>query len=244
VTGPFGNLKDLMNMEMKSMKMVGYLVNYPNGISGEKGIYYNYILAANGLFIEAANPMLAARIPVAGCEVKGLAPIKTKFALTYGSIPQYLFDLALDTFLAVPDREHYVAVTASAGYHLYVPVQDKGDASVVYEVGDCVVLDIHSHGHMRASFSSQDNADEVGLKLYAVVGRLHATPVVKLRVGVYGYFHSLAWRDVFDGCLVGAAEFEDEEVKIEGDLHGIAAPDVPELQHLGSWLRWDRFFRR
>lgn len=226
------------------MKMVGYLVNYPDGISGEKGIYYSYILAANGLFIEAANPMLAARVPVAGCEVRGLAPLKTKIAPTYGSIPQYLFDLALDTFLAVPDREHYVAVTASAGYHLYVPVQDKGNASVVYEVGDSIVLDIHSHGHMRASFSHQDDTDETGLKLYAVVGRLNAMPVVKLRVGVYGYFHSLAWHDVFDGSLAGAIESEEEEVKIESDIQSIAAPDAPEFQHFGSWLRWDRFFRR
>ena len=226
------------------MKMVGYLVNYPDGISGEKGIYYSYILAANGLFIEASNPMLAARVPVAGCEIRGLAPMKAKIALTYGSIPQHLFDLALDTFLAAPDRERYVAVTAAAGYHLCVPVQDEGDASVIYEVGDSVVLDIHSHGHMRAAFSSQDNTDETGLKLYAVVGRLNATPEVRLRVGVYGYFHSLTWHDVFDGSLIGAVEFEEEEVKIEGDIHGITAPDAPELQHHGSWLRWHRFFRR
>ena len=226
------------------MKVVGYLVNYPDGISGEKGIYYNYILAANGLFIEAANPMLAARVQVAECQVRGLAPVKMKLALTYGSIPRHFFDLALDTFLAAPDRERYVAVTASAGYHFYVPVQDEGDASVVYEVGNSVVLDIHSHGHMRASFSPQDNTDETGLKLYAVVGRLNATPVVKLRVGVYGYFHSLTWRDVFDGSLTRAVESEEEEVKIEGDLHGIAEPHAPELQHHSSWLWWDRFFRR
>ncbi len=226
------------------MKMVGYLVNYPDGISGEKGIYYNYVLAANGLFIEASNPMLGARVPVAECEVRGLAPMKAKVALTYGSIPQHFFDLALNTFQAAPDREHYVAVTAAAGYHLYTPVQDEGGASVVYEVGESVVLDIHSHGHMRVSFSPQDNTDETGLKLYAVVGRLNATPVVRLRVGVYGYFHSLTWRDVFDGSLTRAVESEEEEVKIEGDLHGIAEPLAPELQHHSSWLRWDRFFRR
>jgi PRTRC genetic system protein A len=227
------------------MKMVGYLVNYPDGISGEKSIYYNYILAANGLFIEASNPMLAARVPVSECEVRGLAPMKTKITLTYGSIPQHFFDLALDTFLAAPDRERYVAVTAAAGYDFYVPVQDEGEASVVYEVGDSVILDIHSHAHMPAFFSRQtDDKDETGLKLYAVVGRLNATPVVKLRVGVYGYFHSLAWRDVFDGSLTRAVESEEEEVKIEGDLHGITEPDAPTIQNHSSWLRWDRFFRR
>ena len=227
------------------MKMVGYLMNQPDGISGEKGIYYSYILAANGLFIEVSNPMLAARVPVAECEVRGLAPMKAKISLTYGSIPQHFFDLALDTFLAAPDKEHYVAVTAAAGYHFYVPVQDEGDASVVYEVGDSVILDIHSHAHMPAFFSHQtDDKDETGLKLYAVVGRLNAMPVIKLRVGVYGYFHSLTWHDIFDGSLIGAVESEEEEVKIEGDIHGITEPHASELQHHGSWLWWDRFFRR
>ena len=227
------------------MKMVGYLVNYPDGIYGEKGIYYNYILAANGLFIEASNPALAARVLVSECEVRGLAPMKAKISLTYGSIPQHFFDLALDTFLAAPDKEHYVAVTAAAGYHFYVPVQDEGDASVVYEVGDSVILDIHSHAHMPAFFSHQtDDKDETGLKLYAAVGRLNATPVVKLRVGVYGYFHSLAWRDVFDGSLIRAVESEEEEVKTECDLHSVSRSDAKELQHSSGWLRWDRFFRR
>src|SRR4030067_2205073 len=204
------------------MKMVGSLVTSPDGISGEKGLYYSYIPSANGIFIEASNPMLAARVPVAECEVRGLAPMKAKIALTYGSIPQHFFDLALDTFLAAPDKEHYVAVTAAAGYHFYVPVQDEGDASVIYQVGDSVVLDIHSHAHMPAFFSQQtDDKDETGLKLYAVVGRLNAVPVVKLRGGVYGYFHSLTWHDVFDGSLIGAVESEEEEVKIESDLHRI-----------------------
>ena len=227
------------------MKMVGYLVNYPDGISGEKGVYYSYILAANGLFIEAASPVLAARVQVAECEVRGLAPMKAKIALTYGSIPQHFFDLALDTFLAAPEKEHYCAVTADRGYHFHVPVQDRSDASVVYEVGNSVVLDIHSHAHMPAFFSHQtDDKDETGLKLYAVVGRLNATPVVKLRVGVYGYFHSLTWHDVFDGSLVGAVESEEEEVKIEGDIHSIPEPHAPELQNHSSRLWWNRLLRR
>ncbi len=200
---------------------VGYLVKHPDGLSGERGPYYNYILASNGLFIEAENPMVAARIPVSECEVRGLAPMETKVTLTYGSIPQRFFDLSLDTFLANPDREHYVAVTGSAGYNFYIPVQDRSGASVVYEVGTAVVLELHSHGHMRAFFSRQDDKDEKGLKLYGVVGNLNATPVVKLRIGVYGYFKPLAWGDIFDGSLTGAVEHEEKEVIAEGDLHCI-----------------------
>ncbi len=222
------------------MKLVGYLVNYPDGLVGETGFYYNYILASNGLFIEAESPSITARVPVAECEVRGLAPMSTKVTLTYGSIPQHFFDLALDTFLADPLNEHYVAVTASAGYHFYVPVQDRSAGSVTYEMGNSVVLDLHSHGQMRASFSGQDNGDEQGLKLYGVIGNLNATPVVKLRVGVYGYFKRLEWKDVFDGSLTGAAEYEEKEVIAEGDIHCIPGPYDLELEHhsRGLWRNW------
>lgn len=225
------------------MKMVGYLVNHQEGLSGERGLYYNYILGSNGIFIEAESPLLAARVPVAECEIRGLAPIKPRVSLTYGSIPQRFFDLALDTFLADPENEHYAAVTGSAGYHFYLPVQDRSGAGVVYEVGESVVLDLHSHGHMKAFFSGQDDKDEQGLKLSAVVGKLNATPVVKLRVGVYGYFQSLEWKDVFDGSLAGAVEFEEEEVTAEGDIHCLPEGYGPGFQHRSRWMRWDRWFR-
>lgn len=223
---------------------VGYLINHPDGLSGERGLYFNYILGSNGIFIEAESPLVAARIPVADCEVRGLVPVETKIVLTYGSIPQRFFDLALDAFLADPDKEQYVAVTVSNGYHFYVPVQAKNSASVVYAVGEAVILDLHSHGYMGASFSGQDNRDETGLKLYGVVGKLDTTPLVKLRIGVYGYFKTLAWRDVFDGSLAGAVEFEEEEVIAEGDLHCDPNSYAPALQHPSCWLRWDWWLRR
>jgi PRTRC genetic system protein A len=226
------------------VKTVGYLVNYPDGLTGERGLYYNYILAANGLFIEAEGKLIAARVPVAECEVRGLAPMETKITLTYGSIPQRFFDLALDTFLADPDREHYVAVIASAGYQFYVPVQDNNGGSVVYEVGESVVLELHSHGHMGAKFSPQDDTDEKGLKLYAVVGKLNATPVVKLRVGVYGYLKTLVWKDIFDGSLTGAVEYEEKEVISECDVHHIPEANGAELQHRSRGLWWNWGLRR
>ena len=226
------------------MKPVGYLVKHPDGLSGETGLFYNYILASNGLFIEAESPLIDARIPVAECEVRGLAPMETKVTLTYGSIPPLFWDLALDTFLADPGTEHYVAVTADAGYHFYVPVQDKRGGGVTYEVGKNVVLDIHSHGRMGAFFSSKDNEDETGLKLYVVVGKLDATPVVKLRIGVYGYFKTLAWGDVFDGSLAGAVEFEIEEVNIEDGVHCIPKLHAGGLENPRRRVWWDRWLRR
>ncbi len=225
-------------------KPVGYLMNHPGGISGERGLYYDYIFASNGIFIEAEGPLIAARIPVAECEIRGLAPIETKISLTYGSIPQRFFDLALNLFLADKSSEHYVAVTGAAGYHFYIPVQDKSAGGVTYEVGASVVLEMHSHGHMGAWFSATDNVDETGLKLYGVVGKLNATPIVKLRIGVYGYFRELFWSEVFDGSLAGALEYEKEEVISEDGLQNLVAAHGSGQKNPGRWLWWYRKLRR
>ncbi len=225
-------------------KPVGYLMNCPTGLSGERGLYYDYIFASNGVFIEAESPLIAARIPVADCDIRGLAPIEPKVSLTYGSIPQRFFDLALDLFLSDRETEQYVAITGEAGYHFYIPVQDKSAGSVVYEVGNSVVLEIHSHGHMGAWFSGTDNIDETGLKLYGVVGKLATTPIVKLRIGVYGYFRDLFWNEVFDGSLAGALEYEEKEVISEDAIQDLLAGSAGRQNHLGSWLRRHWKFRR
>ena len=227
-------------------KPVGYLINYPEGVSGERGLYYDYIMASNGIFIEAESPLIAARIPVADIEIRGLAPIETKVSLLYGSIPQRFFDLALSLFLTDISSEHYVAITGDRGYHFYIPVQDKSAGGVVYEVGTSVVLDLHSHGQMAAWFSSIDNKDETGLKLYGVIGSLDAVPVVKLRIGAYGYFKDLRWRDVFDGSLVGAVEYEKarEEVIPEDGIQHFVEANAHELKDPGRWMWWHRRFRR
>lgn len=197
--------------ELSQGRPIGYLVNYPGGVSGERGWCFNYLLASNGLFIEAESPLITARLPVVECEVRGLAPLENKLVLTYGSIPQRFWDLALDAFLADPGRERYVAVTVKDGYHFYVPVQDQNGGSVTYEVGDNVVLELHSHGHMGAFFSYQDDRDEQGFKIYCVVGKLNTLiPVVRLRLGIYGYFMELSWKDVFDGALTGVKYAEEE----------------------------------
>jgi len=224
------------------MKPVGYLINRQEGLAGERGLYYDYIVAANGLFIEAENKLLEVRIPVADCEIRGLAPLKTKFILTFGGIPQRFFDLALDMFLADTSREHYVAVIGDSGYHFHVPSQEKEAGKVVYECENRVVLDMHSHGVMGAWFSHKDDEDDVGLKVYVVVGSLDKTPVVKLRLGVYGYWLPLSWKKVFDGALTGAIEFEEEEVIPEDELHCDDGRQHGPPENRRGWLRWDRWF--
>lgn len=184
------------------MKPVGYLANSEGGLAGEPGLFYNYITAGNGLFVRAESQLLRATVHIAGAMVRGLRPLEETVELPKGRIPRHIHDLALSIFFADryrDYREHYLAVTWEGEYHLRDPSQDATTASVNYERLPSTVLDIHSHGTIKAFFSMQDNRDEQGLRLYIVVGRLDTLiPEMEMRVGVYGYFAPLSFEDVFD----------------------------------------------
>jgi len=204
-------------IDIKMSSPVGYLVKRPDGLYGARGLYYDYILAENGVWIEAEGKLLAARVPVVHGQFRGLAPLEPKLVLRYGLVPQRFFDLALSAMLTDITKEHYVAVTWNDGYHFYVPEQERHGGGVKYEVGDQVIIDLHSHGAMTAWFSTTDNRDEQGLKLYGVVGKLDITPEVRLRVGVYGSFHPVSWGEVFEGSLFGAEDALEIPLELDED---------------------------
>jgi PRTRC genetic system protein A len=177
---------------------VGYLIKRTDGICGERGMFYDYILGGNGIWIEAEGKLLAVRVLVAPGLVRGLAPVDEKVELTHGRIPMRLYNLAGSVMAADRYHERFLAVTWEGEYRLREPWQDRGGAGVTYERLPDTVLDIHSHGTMPALFSGTDNRDEQGLKLYAVIGRVDMLmPEVKLRVGIYGYFAPIEFEEVF-----------------------------------------------
>jgi len=178
---------------------IGYLNNTEEGLAGEPGLFYDYILAGNGLFIRAENPLLRATVQIAGADVRGLVPIMEKVELRKGKIPWYIYGLALSTFLADRSRESYIAVTWEEGYRFRTPPQIADGCSVRYERLPSTVLDFHSHGIIEAFFSTTDNEDEQGLCLFMVAGELdRLVPGLKLRIGVYGYFRPVKLYEVFD----------------------------------------------
>jgi len=180
-------------------KPVGYLTNSLTGLKGEPGVFYNYILAANGLFIQARNAHLAATVCIAPQVVRGLAPLEESIRLLHGKIPMYFLNLALSVLCIKPDIEQYLALTWRDNYSLGIPSQSQTAASVNYETLSGTVLDIHSHvGGVPPRFSGIDDHDEQGFCLYAVVGDLRSLcPTVELRLGIYGYFIPLIKEEVF-----------------------------------------------
>ena len=180
-------------------KPAGYLLNTASGLQGEPGVFYDYIMAAGGLYLKAKNSQLAVTVCIAPQEIRGLAPVKEEIQLLHGKIPQHFLNLALSILCIKPDIEQYLAVTWQGNYSLTVPSQLQTAGSVTYETLPGTVLDIHSHvGGVPVHFSGIDNLDEQGLCLYAVVGDLrNLCPTMEFRLGIYGYFMPLGKEDIF-----------------------------------------------
>ena len=88
-------------------------------------------------------------------------------------------------------------------YSVFYPKQQVTHTSVSYESHPALyetdVMQIHSHNTMPAFWSEVDDADEDGIGLYGVLGKLHTnTPEIRLRAGMEGAFSPLRLADIFD----------------------------------------------
>jgi len=137
------------------MKMIGYLINTGTGPNGERGLAYDYIIAGDGVWLDAHNNHLSVLVPAAKGQIKGVPPL-SKFQyliLRHGKIPQRFFDLAISVMVARPEKEVYVAIAwGGSGYQLVIPEQEGGGARVEYNTPDNIVCELHSHGKMGAFF--------------------------------------------------------------------------------------------
>ena len=201
---------------------MGYLVNHAGGLAGAHGIGFDYVLGSGGVYVQSESAHLTARVIVASCEVRGLAPVDEKVQLTHGPIPASLFELGLRWFQDASDTERFFAVRWDGDrYRLVVPPQAGTGTRLAYVPPAGVVAELHSHGGSRSFFSATDDRDEQGFRIYGVVGRLDAPrPELGLRVGVYGHFAPLDWPQVFDGPNPGlrlmGQEAETADINCKG----------------------------
>ena len=185
------------------MPLVDYLIAR-EGLPARHGQAYDYVLAGDGLYLVAENRYLEVRVRVANAQVRGLPPIYPCSTLRAGQLSGELWEgiVATARLWSLYSREVLLAVTLEepSGYRLLLPEQAAGPERVFYRPPSQVVLQIHSHRHYPARFSPTDDADEQGLCLYGVLGRLDADrPEVALRVGAYGCFLPIPWESVFTG---------------------------------------------
>lgn len=130
------------------------------------------------------------------------------FHLMADKIPQKIFKDILSFFQLTPQKEAAVQVfydIEKKSYEMYYPRQTVSASSVVFqrnfdmELKKVLVMDAHSHGNMPAFFSSIDNYDEKGTRLFLVCGNLAGKqPSYKLRAGIAGNYKSLLIHEIFE----------------------------------------------
>lgn len=169
---------------------------------------YQYVVGANGIFVRAERPELAAQICIAPTfdEVRGLEPL-TAYARIRRRVPAWMLARMFEMAYRAGNREilFYLSLTGGENtrWRVQLPDQVQQGASVrpvdPYAGGADTVIEVHSHHKMQAFFSSTDDREErTGFRVYAVLGDLGGEPEILARVGIHGHFMNIPAGWVFE----------------------------------------------
>ena len=159
---------------------------------------YEYLFAGNGIFLRANRHGLAACIPLLTTAIHGLPNVEPSISLAGPRIPLAMMrEILLHAQLAWADSTGPKESLFHCGYQdtwtLTIPQQIRTYASVhcadpyAPSYQHCLI-EIHSHHEMPPFFSSTDDQDETGFRIYGVLGHLHRRPQILFRVGIYSHF--------------------------------------------------------
>lgn len=189
-------------------KQVGYKIQRKVASIGTEGEAYTYIMAENGLWLDAVKPFgsakLEACIPLTSDEVtvRGLEPAEFALNLPGGRVPSDLWFEATRRLIEASPLEKYLAICwddDESGYVLKEAEQLTTGISVKYKMPQNVVVDMHSHNTMPAFFSGTDDEDDNGFRVSIVIGRVDQPEIeYGARVGIYGYRCEINLDDVFE----------------------------------------------
>ena len=184
------------------MGMVGYEFARP-GMDWAGNHLYSYVAAANGLFISAQRQGLHVLLPLTRFKGRLHALQKLEPVLyLVQRVPLDLLRLMITHSRRVMPNEALFYLWHDGSWKISMPDQHATQGTVKpvddYPPGD-VLIEVHSHNSMPACFSSMDDRDETGFKVYGVLGKLQADrPELALRVGVYGHFVPVTIDQVFE----------------------------------------------
>ncbi|MCA9959879.1 MAG: Mov34/MPN/PAD-1 family protein [Ardenticatenaceae bacterium] len=174
-------------------------------------IYYQYVMAQNGVFVRAENEFVDACVKVASFKglatiIRGLQPLAGWVRLKLPKISLTLLDAALadaqaGASMSRLDETLSYVVWRNDRYQLISPNDQQASptsvVSKIVELGETVVMDMHSHGAASPYFSSTDNLDETRLRFYAVLGNVNTNPRWLFRLGIYGYWVEISQDALF-----------------------------------------------
>lgn len=187
--------------------LVTYAIHQTATLPPNDALAYQYVLAANGVFIRSATRFWDVTMPLVRGRIRGLQRLRPSFQLRVPRLPQQLLAQVLADAQRTQGSDGRLQEALYYFYHsgerirVVKPAQRATAVRVSSPGGDdpAVILELHSHGSLAAFWSSVDDGDEQGGRLYGVIGRLDGIPEIRLRLGVYGYHWPLPVTVLFDG---------------------------------------------
>ncbi|MBI4789313.1 MAG: hypothetical protein HY782_19960 [Chloroflexi bacterium] len=161
---------------------------------------YEYVLAGNGVFIRGARREFTVQFCIAPCDVRGLARLETQIEIRIPRVPAeqlrsmlHLAQHAQDSHGQPVEIIFHLLLDDGVNWRVVIPKQVQLPASAK-PMDDSVgssyaqaLIEVHSHADMAAWFSTFDDYDETGCRVYAVLGRIFDRPEIRVRVGLHGY---------------------------------------------------------
>jgi len=192
--------------------LVGYRIANPGiPLPAIEASLYEYVMAGNGIFIRGARRELQPQFCITPCVVRGLEELEPELHLNAPRVPREIVAEMLQRARSAHDAKgqrceivFHLEYDETGTWRCHVPQQSQSpvharpsdDSPTSSYARACI--EVHSHVDMHARFSSVDDKDEQGFRVYGVLGLISTTPVMRVRVGMYGYRHDMPARWVFD----------------------------------------------
>jgi len=149
---------------------------------------HRFVIASDGVYVEAVNPVLEVRLPVAKSSIKlpygqiGTAGVR----LTHGRIPKRILQDVCEKTLWDKIRKEYALYEPDTISFSTRHISYRNVLPDEYEL----VMDLHSHGRMPAFFSKTDDKSDIGgFYIAGVVGNCDSgEPTFATRIVVNGNF--------------------------------------------------------
>lgn len=186
------------------MSLVNYITAFTPELPPITAQLYEYIFAADGVFIRAKRSGLEVMWLIAYGRIRGLAAVKPYFYWERKLIPfSLLASMLVDAQRNVNEVLWYL--WQESDWVLSKPPQSSSPTSVVPVYESLVdtdyekaLIEVHSHGNMPPIFSPQDNADEQGFRIYVILGCVNSRPMINVRIGLAGYFSPIPASMIFE----------------------------------------------
>jgi PRTRC genetic system protein A len=145
---------------------------------GDGATGHRFLVAEDGLWIEAELPWLCARAPLAiTATALPFGALKPEVRLKCGPIPRTLLHEFAEWAQDASPREVAAIITwlpRTGAFSLRSVTHESGNSHVHWQrprlaEGEHLVADLHSHGRYDARFSAQDDRDDAGEIKFSVV---------------------------------------------------------------------------